>query len=66
MIDEKSEKQHLLKLKPRKYRIYGIFHFKTNTLIHVDLDLESITFKFGLDDYDEDEYDVVSFDILIT
>ena len=61
-----KKKRELKKLKPKPYRIYGIFNFDTKTLIQVDLDLERLTFDYELSEYDPDKYDIVSFDIMIT
>lgn len=49
----------------RPYRIYGIYDFITDKLIHVGLDLDSVLFEYDIEDYDEERYDIVSFDVLL-
>lgn len=63
-LKNKKEKR-LKKLKPKRYRIYGIFDFISKTLIQVDLDLEKLTFEYELTGYDPNKYDIVSFDIIV-
>lgn len=53
------------KLKPKRYRIYGIFNFKTNRLIHASMDQEIVELEFDMSDYDSDVFDIVSFDVLL-
>ena len=65
MSNDKEKKQQLKELKPRKYRIYGIFNFKTRKLVYVDLDMEKVEFEFDLEGYDEDECGIVSFFVLL-
>ncbi len=65
MSNDKEKKQQLKELKPRKYRIYGIFNFKKRQLIYVDLDIDKVEFEFDLEGYDDEEYGVVSFFVLL-
>lgn len=53
------------KLKLKKYRIYGIFNFKTKQLLYVNLDLEQLELEYGLGDYDEKICDIVSFEVVL-
>lgn len=63
MIEDK--RKYLKKLKPKKYRIYGIFDFKSRKLIYINMNKEDIIFEFDLEGYDSDEFDIVSFEITI-
>ena len=64
MATQRQKRQTLKELKPRIYKIYGIFNFKTKELVSVGLNQEEVELRFDLEDYDEN-YDVVSFDIAI-
>lgn len=64
-MSKQQKKQQLQKLKPRKYRIYGIFNFKDRKIVYVDLDLDKIEFEFDLEGYDPETHDIVSFDIML-
>ena len=64
-MNKKTEKTKLLKLKPKKYRVYGIFNTKKEKLIYVNLDVEKVKLEFELEGYDDD-YDIISFDVVIT
>ena len=66
MSTDKEKKQQLEVLKPRKYRIYGIFDFVGRRLIYVDLDIEKVSFEFDLAGYDPDNYGIVSFAVILT
>lgn len=65
VMSKKKKKQQLEKLKPKKYKIYGIFNFKEKRIIYVDLDLDKIELEFDLEGYDPKTYDIVSFDIML-
>lgn len=60
-----SKSEVLKKLKLSTYRIYGIFDFKTKTLVYIHLDSEQVELEFDLEGYDEERYDVVSFDLAL-
>ena len=60
---EKNKK--LENLKPKKYRIYGIFNFKTNRMVYISMDSEMVDFEFDMNNYNSTDFDVVEFDILI-
>ena len=64
-MSKKTKKGQLEKLKPKRYRIYGIFNFKTNKLIQVSMDIESVDLDFDISDYDTEVFDIVSFDVLL-
>ncbi len=66
MSTDKQKKQQLEELKPRKYRIYGIFNFVERRLVHVDLDMDKVVFEFDLAGYDEENYGIVSFFVMLT
>ena len=64
-MSKKKKIQKLKNLKPRQYRLYGIFNFKTNELIYVSIDEESAEMAFDLNNYNAD-HDIVSFEVLLT
>lgn len=51
---------------PDRVRIYGIFCFKDEKLLKVSLDMEELEFEFNLEGYDEKEYGIVLFDVILT
>lgn len=65
MSTDKQKKQQLEELKPRKYRIYGIFNFVERKLVYVDLDMEKVVFEFDLEGYDEENFGIVSFFVML-
>lgn len=65
MSTEKQKKQQLESLKPRKYRIYGIFDFVGRKLIYVDLDIDKVSFEFDLAGYDPENFGIVSFGVIL-
>lgn len=66
MSTDKQKKQQLEVLKPRKYRIYGIFNFVERKLVYVDLDMDKVVFEFDLEGYDEENFGIVSFFVMLT
>ena len=66
MSTDKQKKQQLEALKPRKYRIYGIFNFVERKLVYVDLDMDKVVFEFDLEGYDEENFGIVSFFVMLT
>ena len=60
-----SKKTRLKKLKSKTYQIYGIFNFRTEELVYVNMDVEQTELEFDLSDYDPEEYDIVSFEIML-
>ena len=65
-MDLKKKKcASLNNLKPRKYRIYGIFNFETNELTCVNLDVEQVELEFSIGDYNPENYDIISFDVVV-
>lgn len=46
-----------------KYKIYGIFNFKTNKLIYVNLDEEQTELEFTLSNYDAEWHDTVILEV---
>ena len=61
----KKKRKQLKKLQPNAYRIYGILNLKSEKLIYVNLDLGEVTFKFDLDGYDDCEFAVISFKVVV-
>jgi hypothetical protein len=57
-----------IKLKPskKKLRLYGIYCNKKRTLIKVSLDYSDIEMEFDLEEYNEEEYTIVQFYIVVT
>ena len=45
--------------------IYGILHLTTNKLVKVDLDQKAIWFEYDMSMYDESQYKIVQFNILL-
>lgn len=66
MNSDKNKKQQLKDLKPKKYKVYGIFNFQLEKLVYIDLDADKVVFEFEIEGYKLDEYDIVSFDILLS
>lgn len=64
-MSKKTKKDAFSKVLPKKYIIYGIFDFNTQSLISVGLDLDEIVFDFELEGYDEDKFDVISFEVVV-
>jgi len=64
-MSNRKKSDQLSNLKPRRYRIYGIFNFKTNKLIYVNLDQELTELEFDMSNYDLEIFDVVSFYVLL-
>ena len=60
-----SKRKRLRKIKSKTYRIYGIFNFRTEELVYVNMDLEQTELEFELSDYDPEECDIVSFKIML-
>ena len=59
-------KQALLgKIKLKKYRIYGIFDFETQRIVYINLDMNSVKLEYDIEDYDEERYDIIFFDIIL-
>ena len=59
----KPKKDLLQKLKPKNYRIYGIFDFQKKQLIYIHLDQDQAELEFELSGYSEDRYDIVEFTV---
>ena len=51
---------------PGCVRIYGIFCFKNEKLLKVSLDIEELEFDFNLEGYNEKDYGIVMFDVMLT
>ena len=64
-MTQPKKKKLLETVKPKKYRIYGIFDFQTKKLLYINLDAEMVDLEFKLSGYDEDRYDIVEFDVLL-
>lgn len=65
-MSKNSKNAALSKVPPKEYTIYGIFDFKGQALVHVGLDLDKVVFEFEMEGYDEENYDVISFDVVLT
>jgi hypothetical protein len=64
-MSKNSKNTALSRIQPKRYTIYGILDFKKKELIHVGLDVAKVIFEFELEGYDEETFDVVSFDVVI-
>lgn len=60
-----SKRTRLSKLKSKTYLIYGIFNFRTEELVYVNMDLEQTELELELSDCDPEECDIVSFKIML-
>ena len=60
-----NKQEQIGKIKLKRYRIYGIFDFQNDLLIYVGLDLDGVQFEYDIEDYDEERFDIVSFDVLL-
>ncbi len=60
---DSSKGKKLTKLKPKQYRIYGIFSFETKELVFVHMNMEKVTFEFDLEGYNESKFGIISFDV---
>lgn len=59
----KNKKKVLEKIKPKDYRIYGIFDFETKSLVYVHLNEDQVDLEYELSGYDDSRYDIVEFDV---
>lgn len=64
-MQKKEKLSKLILHKNIKYKIYGIFNFKTNKLIYVNLDEEQTDLEYNLSNYDPSWYDTIILDIMI-
>ena len=55
----------LTKVKPKTYKIYGIFNFEKEELVHVGMKLDDVLLEYDLEGYDEKEFDVIFFETMI-
>ena len=65
-MDRFSKENQLQKLDPNAYRIYGIYNFRTEKLMYVNLELDKVMLEFDLEGYDRESYDIVLFDVVLT
>ena len=65
MTPQKKKKTILKKLQPEVYTIYGIFDFTRKKLVYVTLDEEEVELKFELEDYSDEEYDIITVKIML-
>lgn len=63
-MTQPNKKKVLASVKPKKYRIYGIFDFQKQKLLYINLDPEMVDLEFKLSGYDEERYDIVEFDVM--
>jgi hypothetical protein len=52
--------------KSKSYHIYGIFDYKTNTLLSVSLNQEEIELEYDLEGYDEERFDIIGFEVALS
>ena len=62
MLDKSKEIDNL---NPSVYRIYGILNFITGKLVYISLDPDVVDLEYELV-YNTENYDIVSFSVLIT
>ena len=56
----------LKKLKSKPHRIYGIYDFKKNKLVAIQLSQEAIELEYDMGCYDaKEEKKIVSFDVIL-
>lgn len=51
--------------KAKVYNIYGIFDYKRNTLLYVNLSQEEVELEYDIEGYDEEHYDIISFEVMM-
>lgn len=59
----KNKKKVLAEIKPKDYRIYGIFDFEKKVLVYVHLNEEQVDLEYELEGYTDARYDIVEFDV---
>ena len=64
-MSKEDKKKQLDAVKPKSYRIYGIFDFETNELLHVDMKPDMVMLLLELDYPDDERYDMVEFEVIL-
>jgi hypothetical protein len=62
---KKKKAQPSRRIKGKTSNIYGIFDYKTNTLLSVNLSQEEIELEYDLEGYDEERYDIINFKVMM-
>jgi hypothetical protein len=65
-MDKDAKIVKLEKYGPHSYTIYGIFNFQIEKLVYVNLDFDKVMFEFDLEGYSSEQFDVISFDVILT
>ena len=60
-----NKQEQLGKIKLKRYRVYGIFDFQNERLVYVGLDMEAVQLEYDIEEYNEEQFDIVSFDVLL-
>lgn len=60
-----NRSEQLGKIRLKRYRVYGIFDFENERLVYVGLDIESVQLEYDIEEYNEEQFDIVSFDVLL-
>ena len=65
MKKKTAKRKSLPKIELTSYCLYGIIDGNTNNLVYVSLDQLAVEDEFDFGEYDQDNFDIVSFDILL-
>lgn len=66
MGDKQRKQEKLKKLKRKVYTIFGIFNFKSEELVYINISQEMVELEYDMSDYDETIFDIVSFKVSLT
>ncbi len=64
-MPSKNQSKLLKKIKGQTHSIYGIFDFKLGILISVNIDQESLELEYDLQNYNEDRFKIVTFEVIL-
>jgi len=66
-MKKKLKKRKVLpKIEPTSYCMYGIIDRHTDKLVYVSLDQNSAEDELDFGEYDQDDFDLVSFNIILS
>ena len=65
MKKKTTKRKPLPKIELTRYCIYGIIDRHTNKLVYVSLDQDAAEDELDFGEYDQDDFDLVSFEILL-
>ena len=47
------------------FRVYGVWSYKEKELVFISLTIEESELKYDIEEYDEDDYALIEFDVVI-